>query len=221
MAEIIGRIWWTAVETATGESTCGETAVRLEDVSIEEIRQPAMNIAWLKEADRIQRNVDHNDPESAEKLKAEMAALIERIPLNDDTLPTKTYHRKSLVLGERFRVSMPEYFRFEGGFGLTFDLVGERNFGWDWFNRDGQDAAKKLQESGSLRLEHGDHVLGRQITQMRFETDVSLRLWQTKPGDTMVRPELPPMWRLRIDAGSEMFWPSLVDGVVVATGTIS
>lgn len=103
------------------------------------------------------------------------------------------------------------------GFALQGDATGEHLFSWDWFTVGGA-IATKLQEPGTLRLDFAETTeLGPAIARTDFLTDVSIRV--------MRFPETPPEspnelhfdFRILIRSGSEVRWPTLREGEVVAS----
>jgi hypothetical protein len=96
------------------------------------------------------------------------------------------------------------------GFGLVaLKSDDEELFSWDWFHVDRRGHAVKLQESGERSFSTGRTDSGIDIIRTEFLTDVSLRLAKLKELPCNLR------WRIRILAGSVIYWPSLVHHVVL------
>ncbi len=97
------------------------------------------------------------------------------------------------------------------GFGLMSGR-GDGDFSWEWFDVDDVSHARKLQESGELRISHVRVGTRWELGQTEFETDVSLRVFDDGSGISQYRPR----WRIRVRKGSHIQWPSVTDDMVVA-----
>jgi hypothetical protein len=96
------------------------------------------------------------------------------------------------------------------GFALSAQKSDEKGwFSWDSFRVDREGHAVKFQESGELGFSTGRTESGTDIIRTEFLTDVSLRLGRLKEGPRNFR------LRVRILAGSIVYWPSLVHDVVL------
>lgn len=214
MSEIVARIIWDAFDSESGDRAEGVRLVMLDEVSIVERHVSA----WEKDLNERLARMRKRLPRllqtflTTRKLKA--GKLSSEI--------AETWYQKCIQLSDRYHVGYSEHPRPNNrGFGLHAGLGPittegcHRTFSWDWFTIAGPGEAQKLQESGLIRFESAETPCGPEIGQMRFESDVSLRIFE--PPNIRVTE---PKWRVNLRAGTEIRWPSLIDGVVVANGYI-
>ena len=217
MDEFVGRIEWEGVELATGV-TEGEVAlILLEDVVIERRRitkgEQALTERFAKHRERPPTHEDvaktwdeiQRDPTSSE-----IAAIwfLKSIQLSPSYHVGYAEHPvKDRLMGFGFSTGRGPIVTREQGCGLTFS--------WDWFNVTAAGRAEKLQESGVISFERKEFEHGYEITRMLFESDVSFRIVSRGKADV-----LSPDWRIRISQGSEIVWPSLVDGLPLPNGVV-
>jgi len=98
-----------------------------------------------------------------------------------------------------FSMSLSQSEDARQGFGFTARREDQPTFGWDWFTVSGN-RATKLQESGELAIEFE----GNRISRTEFLTDVSLRVTRMDTSSDPLRPQ----WRVLIQKGSHVSWPS-------------
>jgi hypothetical protein len=125
------------------------------------------------------------------------------------------HYRKQIYLEDGFLfslVSKPAGERTDiVGFGFVAERTSTHSFSWEWFNVDGDDRAKKIQEGGELgiRIERGP--LGWEIAHTELLTDISLRLMPRQEQGCLASLIFPrpwkPLWRIRILKGSHVTWP--------------
>jgi hypothetical protein len=94
------------------------------------------------------------------------------------------------------------------GFGLSGQRTTANTFSWEWFNFDGDERAKKLQEGGELRARTDKGPRGWEVVETEFVTDISLRL-RTRTLGCLLGMIFPPktLWRIRLLRGSHIAWP--------------
>ncbi len=98
------------------------------------------------------------------------------------------------------------------GFALNAGRDGSRTFCWDWFSVEGTSRAMKIQESGELdfsQIAAGSHWV---IGHTDVTSAVSLRVFLF---DLSGVNHDAPDWRVQLEKGSRVAWPSVVDGIVV------
>jgi hypothetical protein len=84
--------------------------------------------------------------------------------------------KKLLMLKDGFAIGVSIYREPEiTGFGL-WAKRSDCGFSWEWFNLSGPDTYIKLQESGEISASYRTIQAMREISEIRFDTDVSLRL---------------------------------------------
>ena len=136
-----------------------------------------------------------------------------------------TWFQKSIQLSPKYNLGFSEHPEHipEVGFGFSCG-IGELpreaaacglTFSWDWFNVQASGKATKLQETGQLSFEEETTLWGNEIVRMVFDTDVSFRIMKMASAMT-----LEPTWRIRVLKGSEICWPSLIDGKNSANGFV-
>lgn len=218
MAEYVARIGWQGLEVASGRSEGGEMSYRLEDFVIVTVEEKE------REGSLIEKLVSKGlasllKPNEFQKLREET----DRDPAGDEIVSRRFL--KSIQLSPNFNIGLADHPEQQpvSGFGLVGDIGvlnsehGERHsFSWDWFNVSSSGKATKLQEAGDIRFDQAVTANGLEITTMVFETDVSLRIYTNIP-----RKLGHPDWRILIHKGSEIRWPSLIAGRIVANGFLS
>jgi hypothetical protein len=122
---------------------------------------------------------------------------------------------KRIELGEGFYFTLAEFPETSaedlGGFGLMAGC-GDGDFSWEWFDLVSASHARKLQESGDLKIAHVQVGTRWELGRMDFESDVSLRVYDEGLANVARNR---PHWRIRIERGSYVQWPSVVNGNVV------
>jgi hypothetical protein len=95
----------------------------------------------------------------------------------------ETHWAKSLELYEGFAVGASIYQEPEiKGFGMWAQR-SPCGFSWEWFNLSGPDSYIKLQESGEVSVVYRSAAGAKEISAIKFDTDVSLRLNESRKGD--------------------------------------
>jgi hypothetical protein len=74
-------------------------------------------------------------------------------------------------------------------------------FSWEWFNLSGPDSYIKLQESGEVSVVYRSAAGAKEISAIKFDTDVSLRLNESRKGDRETH-------RILIKKGSILKFPA-------------
>lgn len=141
--------------------------------------------------------------------------------LNDivivEHLESSTFYDKRIDLEQGFYVAMsefPENVESDvGGFGMVAEREGHDTFCWEWFEVDSRTHATKLQESGALEITTRQVGSRWEIGSTKFLTNVSFRLHPDGVESVLSNK---PKWRVNILKGSEIMWPSLVGGKVMA-----
>ena len=100
------------------------------------------------------------------------------------------------------------------GFALNAGRDGEHTFGWDWFEVEGTSRAVKIQESGELAFSRVAVGSRWEIGHTDITSGVSLRVYLFSLFG--VNHDAPD-WRVQLDKGSRIAWPSVANGVVVVT----
>ncbi|MEZ0324785.1 MAG: hypothetical protein ACAH95_02675, partial [Fimbriimonas sp.] len=154
---------------------------------------------------------------------AEIQREIEADPTAGDL--AEVWYSKAIQLSSTYHFSYAEHPAREGvtGFGFTSGIGPVQReaagcsltFSWEWFQVKSPGVADKLQESGTLSFEQKERACGHELVKMVFETDVSFRII-THGGASSMEPK----WRIKIHKGSEILWPSLVDGRNSSNGLI-
>lgn len=216
LSEYVARIHWTATDSKTGATEGGLAEVGLDDVVIMR-RDVPRAMQMLKE--RLAK-LGQVAPslEAFQKIHDE----IESDPSSKDVIDY--LDMKAIRLSPTYYITYVEHPAPDSLVGFGFSSgIGELPSGegcglthsWDWFNVSGPDQAVKLQETGRLRIERVP-TERQEITHMVFETDISMRItsrMDTEPGKVR--------WRIHVQAGSEIWWPTLVDDRNMPTGHVS
>jgi hypothetical protein len=218
MSGHVARIEWSGIDLVSGESEEGVRWVRLDEIAIsrfETTRGQRRKSEWL----RTRTGDNRPSREESEAIHREIA----NDPASREVV--EVWFKKSCPLSNFYYFGYAEHPVHDPlpGFGLTGGInpallpegENDRTFSWDWFDVKEPGKALKLQESGSLCFERATTACGHEIVRMVFETDLSLRVVQR--GSARGRE---PRWRIRIHQGSEIFWPSLVEGEVLANGYV-
>ena len=125
-----------------------------------------------------------------------------------------TWFRKRIRLNGNFDFAMTEMPKTtkdgRSGFGIVARRTDLSTFSWEWFVIDDDEHATKLQERGKLRIRLAETANGWEVLETEFLTDVSLRIERM---DSIPLPD--PEWRVTIQQGSMIRWPSIRDGQVV------
>jgi hypothetical protein len=218
MSEYVARVEWSGADLVTGATEEGVRWVELDEIAIarfETTRGQKRKIEWL----RTRTGANRPSREESEAINREIA--------NDPTSQevAEVWFKKSCPLSNFYCFGYAEHPIYDPlpGFGLTGginpayvkDEENLRTFSWEWFGAQAPGQALKLQESGRLAFEQARTACGLEITRMVFETDLSLRVIPRGSGRGTE-----PRWRIRIHQGSEIFWPSLVGGEVLANGYV-
>lgn len=87
-------------------------------------------------------------------------------------------------------------------------------FSWEWFNIEGPDRARKLQEDGLLDIRMEKIGENYEITQTHFLSDVSLRVLDRDQSSADQDPRK-PTWRVKILKDSDIEWPTFAGGHVL------
>ncbi len=91
--------------------------------------------------------------------------------------------RKTLLLERGYGVGASVYREPRlKGFGIWATRNNE-GFSWEWFGRDGEDKFKKLQEGGMVTVKYQGLPVLEEIAEIRFDTDVYLRLDESHSSD--------------------------------------
>lgn len=119
---------------------------------------------------------------------------------------------KEIRLNEDFALALSFGLKdeLESGFGFTGTNLKVHSFSWEWFVVDAPGHAYKLQEEGELAFETRRLDRGVDIIETRLLKPLCCRI--SRFG---VDNPLTPHWRLEIAKGTEIRWPSLIDGKVV------
>jgi hypothetical protein len=187
MGNLIGRIYWTVVETQSEASEAGNALLRLEDASIEPREITARDELRLQKLGELERanpsmgqGTGVQDPERHAKIM-DLIREVQEDPREGLDQVVRVCYSKAVPLNEAFFLGYSENMRDSNvGFGLTGNKVSSGFFSWEWFNVEGNDEARKLQESGLLHFEKSTTPCGEEIIYMRFESDVSLRTYRTR-----------------------------------------
>jgi hypothetical protein len=218
MDEFVARIRWEGLEVATGIREGGDLACRVEDIVIipRDVTRGQQMIQEKLSAlgPRVAQN-----PEEFKRIAEEINAQ----PSAQDVL--STWFQKSIQLSPTYSLGYSEHpennpvvrFGFTGDIGkLPTEAAGCRlNFSWEWFCLQSPRKATKLQESGEISFELATTACGTEIVRIRFETDVSIRIMKSQSAR-----KLEPDWRIFVYKGSEICWPSLIDGMKVGNGFV-
>mgnify|MGYP000870973714 CR=1 FL=1 len=97
------------------------------------------------------------------------------------------------------------------GFGLTVDRKDIATFCWEWFDLDGPEHATKLQEQGELRIRTAQIGQVWEVVNTEFLSDASFRVARFGIDDPVSKPK----WRVVIEKGSVIQWPSVLDGKII------
>jgi len=224
-AQTVGRIVWYVIDNDTRTiAGSGDRSITLSDFSIEERRDTRASQLASELFFALSRRLNPKnlpDPEIKERLRSAFAELYamekEKSDQEDKPLLSNPLFSKTINLDEALRFGIAD--RVEDtrkGFGIFADLQDRQTFSWEWFKVSGVDSATKLQESGALTVQVARTPNGLEIAYTGFQTDVSIRL---DPIGELRDPKN-PKWRVNIAKGSEVYWPSLVDGQVVFGGEL-
>jgi len=215
MDEFVARINWEGLEVATGRLEGGELLCGLDEIVIAR-REITMRDRMLQERMLALGPKLIRDQEEFGRIVKE----IEADPKANEVVAE--WFQKSIQLSPNYNFGYSEHPENIPmvGFGLSGDLgqiptdqACRSTFGWDWFNVTVPGKATKLQETGEISFDQAETIYGFEISRMVFETDVSIRI--NRQETAMTRQ---PDWRIRLCAGSEIRWPSLVNGRNVANG---
>ena len=122
---------------------------------------------------------------------------------------------KRINLTDQFTLEMAEFpaanLSDKSGFGMVVRKTDIQSFSFEWFNVSDSKHAVKLQEAGELGIDLKQVGTDWEITRTEFTSDVSLRVIRMGVDP----PGSPPYWRVNISKGSNITWPSIVNGTVV------
>jgi len=105
---------------------------------------------------------------------------------------------KSLTLEAGFSVGASIYRNRETkGFGMWGSLSDCDSFSWEWFDLKALGVFEKRQESGQISVKYQGQPMYQEITDIRFDTDISLRV-DKKSGGEQVE------YRIVVKKGSEL-----------------
>jgi len=212
MNPLIGVIDWVFPDLASGCETPGHLELTLDCVEIIPIE--------VRRRDKVRnerlRHLTPADPEFMQK----MTEIVQQLETETDPSlneVVEVMYKKTFLLPNDTSISLGEDPKEEPrGFGLCADRTDIDTFSWEWFNVKSTGQAEKLHETGTISFETAKTPCGVEITHMIFETDVSLRIKRSDAG-VGAKPE----WRINVLQGSEIYWPSLVDGTVTPNGFIA
>ncbi len=225
MPEFIARIEWDAIDISSGLTESGLLLLRPEDVVI--VRHDIIKATKLI-GERLGSLGREPSADDFQKINAE----IEMDPTSKDVVGFLC--SKSVQVSDSYHFYHADFGGREEllGFGLAAGVGDIPNadgcrltFSWDWFNVEQSSPdpdtsgkvsgkAKKLQEAGEISFERTETSCGPEVTRMFFDTDVSLRI--SRRGHDPLKPD----WRLNLHRGSEIFWPSLINGQIQANGFV-
>jgi len=217
MENAVARIQWTGSDLETGIYNGGLALVGLDDVLIMRRDTPRSSHMLLERMAKL--NKCPPSREDMDRIHRE----VEEDPRSKDIVDY--WDLKAIRLSPGYYIAYAEHPAPAGlaGFGISSGVgelpTGEGcglTFSWDWFNFDSAGRAVKLQEEGVISIERESKTSRQEVTRMRFETDVSLRISMRGQGDP-----LQPRWRINVAQGSEIWWPTIVEGRHVATGFVS
>ena len=121
---------------------------------------------------------------------------------------------KMIRINDKFMMQLASSFQdsadSKSGFGFSARNSETPSFCWEWFVVDQPGHANKLQEEGEVSYRMLETAEGFDMVETRFLKDLSFRIIRFGLDEPMS-----PHWRLEIAAGSEVTWPSLLDGKVV------
>jgi hypothetical protein len=96
------------------------------------------------------------------------------------------------------------------GFGIAAQCADSSCFSWEWFSvQDSKHAFKS--KGGALEIDLKQVGSDWEITQTNFKTDISLGISRIGVDSAGSK----PYWRINISKGSQITWPSVVNGQVV------
>jgi hypothetical protein len=181
---------------------------------------PATQIGWLKwEASECSSGMilaSGEGPLLLRDLQVTERPLVSlpNLPIPSTMKDTRLV-QKRIKLNDEFDFGMAEYptpiSGQKSGFGITATRKGTASFSWEWFTVSDINYAVKLQEKGELAINLKEVDGAWEVKRTEFLTDVSLRIMRM-----MVDPPgSPAYWRIKIFAGSNITWPSLINGEVV------
>ena len=149
----------------------------------------------------------YDDPEKRIVDRGEIDLSAQSFSIEEVAAFGETRYRKSIVLTDRFVLSLMDQPALQvsekAGFGLTVSRTDLETFCWEWFVQNGIDHAIKLQETGELRLRRKYSAQGWEIAQTKFLTKIDFRVYEA---DADVRDE--PRWRVTVFARSKIQWPT-------------
>ncbi|HEY3783327.1 MAG TPA: hypothetical protein VGL56_19780 [Fimbriimonadaceae bacterium] len=216
----IGRILWRSLELANDSSESGELVLDMSEVKIEErgiTRRDDLRHERSMELYQKYENVAPGLLSENQELRNQLIAIAtevqnDRRPELDEVV--RLWFVKSFLVNDKYEVTYSEHPETNSvGFGFSAGRIGHKDFAWDWFNVVAPDKASKLQESGSISFKMARTQCGLEILYMHFESDVSLRvhaIGQANPESIL--------FRLNILEGSEIYWPSLIEGKLQSNG---
>jgi hypothetical protein len=125
------------------------------------------------------------------------------------------FARKRIQLNSQFALEMAEFpipnMADKKGFGIAAQCAETSCFSWEWFIVQDSKHAFKSKEGGALDIDLKQVGSDWEITQTRFKTDISLRIFRIGVDAAGSKPS----WRINIAKGSNITWPSTVNGKVV------
>lgn len=133
----------------------------------------------------------------------------------DNDKANTEYFLKSISLNEDFFFSIHEFpgtqDNAKQGFSLSINSRKFPTFSWEWFNLIGESRAIKLQGNGELEIKVQRTKLGKEVTRIRFLSDVDFRVKVSSQDES----QNTLRWVVTISEGSWINWPSLIDNIIV------
>ena len=125
-------------------------------------------------------------------------------------------YSKRLPIDGGFYIDLAESPERQGddidGFGFGAARDNDSGFSWEWFEVDQDSHATKIQESGDLGFSVVDLGGRWEVARTDFLSNVSFRVFHHVPFNVWRNK---PRWRIEIEKGSYVTWPSLKDGAIV------
>ena len=123
------------------------------------------------------------------------------VRVNERLFRGRIHWEKSLVLEDGFTIGASVYREPEvTGFGI-WARRSDRGFSWEWFDAAAPSKFTKLQESGQLSIAYHNVGSLKEISEITFDTDVSLRLYEPRSSKRATH-------RIVIKAGSVLKFPA-------------
>ena len=211
MNPVIGQLKWVAIDVESGVETPGELEVRLEDV---EVRPRDVLYKSVLFEERLRTYYDPNL-----KHRPDIAQIMKEVEELDPEVLNKVVRVmfiKTIKLNEDFSMSYIEGAREEPlGLGMAIDRTNIETSSWNWFMLEGKTKAVNFKRDVLFELEFKPTDNGPELAYMEFLSDVSLG---AKPRNAPR--DAGPSWLIKVLSGSNIRWPSLVDGRILVTGNL-